>query len=187
LFEATAWIILSKRINTSEYRENHNVSKSKRIRAYNYVDHSYDEVRRALSGNAVAVFRNATKGAAQRAETVASELHVKLAGIEIGADIEIAVDSVEEVPDDSKKSAITRIELEWTASRMPRLFPLMKAELTVYPLTSTETQLALEGNYEPPLGLIGSAVDLVVGHRIAEASVHQFIKDIAVYLRAELS
>jgi hypothetical protein len=29
----------------------------------------------------------------------------------------------------------------------------MKAELSIYPLTSTETQLDLGGLYEPPLGL----------------------------------
>jgi hypothetical protein len=63
----------------------------------------------------------------------------------------------------------------------------MKAELAVYPLTATETQLDLSGNYDPPFGALGSVIDAVLMHRIAEASVHQFIKDIAVYLRAELA
>jgi hypothetical protein len=70
---------------------------------------------------------------------------------------------------------------------MPNLFPFMKAELSVYPLTATETQLNLLGNYEPPFGVLGSMIDSVVGNRIAEASVHQFITDVAVYLRAEIS
>jgi hypothetical protein len=63
----------------------------------------------------------------------------------------------------------------------------MKADLALYPLTSTETQLDLSGNYQPPLGLVGSVIDAAVGNRIAEASVHQFITDVASYLRAELS
>ena len=163
------------------------MSTPKSIRVYDYVNHRYEDVRQALTGDTTAVFQNATRVAAQRAETVASELHVKLAGIEVGAEIEITVNSIEDIPKEPMRSPMTRIELEWAAAKMPRLFPLMKAELTVYPLTSTETQLNLEGKYEPPLGIIGGALDAVAGHRIAEASVHRFIKDIAVYLRAEIS
>ncbi|MDH3492501.1 MAG: hypothetical protein OEM82_03045 [Acidobacteriota bacterium] len=163
------------------------MSTSKSIRVYDYVNHPYDEVRKALAGDTVAVFQNATKVAAKRAETVASELHVKLAGIEVGTEIDISVNSVEDLPKEPMKSPMTRIELQWEAAKLPRLFPFMKAELTVYPLTATETQLNLEGKYEPPLGLIGGALDAVAGHRIAEASVHQFIKDVAAYLREEIS
>jgi hypothetical protein len=63
----------------------------------------------------------------------------------------------------------------------------MSAELSVYPLTSTETQLDFLGHYEPPLSVLGGAIDAMVGHRIAEASVHRFIADIAQYLRHHLS
>ena len=69
---------------------------------------------------------------------------------------------------------------------MPRLFPLMKADLSIYPLTATETQLDFKGLYEPPLGLLGKAVNAMVGHRIAEVSVHRFVSDVAQYLRETL-
>ena len=62
----------------------------------------------------------------------------------------------------------------------------MSAELSVYPLTGTETQLDFHGHYEPPLGLLGGAVDAVIGHKIAEASVHRFVSDVAHYLRDTL-
>ena len=54
------------------------------------------------------------------------------------------------------------------------------------PSVRTETQLDFEGDYEPPLGLIGNAVDSVIGHRIAEASVHRFVTDVATHLRDSL-
>ena len=159
---------------------------SKAIRVFDYVNHPYDSVRDALSSDAAEVFRNATKVAATRAQSVASELHVNIAGLEVGTDISISVNSVEEQEKKINKPATTKIALEWEASKNPRLFPLMKAELSIYALTATETQLDLSGNYDPPFGVLGSAVDAVVGHRIAEASVHQFIKDVAAYLRNEL-
>lgn len=160
---------------------------SKAISVYDYVNHPYQAVRDKLSADAAEVFRRATKTAAMRAKTVASELHVNVGGIEIGTDIEIAVKTIEEEPKKALSSPVTRLELEWKAARMPGLFPFMKAELAVYPLTATETQLYLSGNYQPPLGALGSLIDSVVGHRIAEASVHQFITDVAVYLRKELA
>ena len=50
-----------------------------------------------------------------------------------------------------------------------------------------ETQLDFSGQYEPPLGAVGDAVDALVGHRIAEASVHRFVTDVARYLREHLA
>jgi len=63
----------------------------------------------------------------------------------------------------------------------------MKAELAVYPLTPTETQLDFAGRYEPPLGLLGEAMNSIAGHRIAEASVHRFLVDVAEHLRSKLA
>jgi hypothetical protein len=161
------------------------VNERQTIRVYDYVNRPYETVRRRLSEDAVGVFRNATKVAALRANTLASELHVNIAGIEVGTDIAITIKSVKTIEKTVTSPESTRIELEWEAAKMPRLFPLMKAELMIYPLTSTETQLDLAGKYEPPLGIVGSALDAAVGHRIAEASVHQLISDVAAYLRTE--
>jgi hypothetical protein len=163
------------------------VSKGKAISVFDYVNHPYEAVKDKLTANALEVFRNATKTAAMRAKSVASELHVNIAGIEVGTDIAISVKSIEDQPKKAMSSPVTRIHLEWEAAKMPRLFPFMKAELSIYPLTSTETQLYLSGNYEPPMSVLGSLIDAVVGHRIAEASVHHFVKDVAVYLRKELA
>jgi hypothetical protein len=77
--------------------------------------------------------------------------------------------------------------LEWEAATMPRLFPLMNGELSVYPLTATETQLDFLGVYEPPFGAVGKAMNAIVGHRIAEVSVHRFVSDVAAYLRQALA
>jgi hypothetical protein len=81
---------------------------------------------------------------------------------------------------------ITRLHLEWAAANMPSLFPFMKAELAIYPLTATETQLDFSGLYEPPLGAVGKALNAIAGHRIAEVAVHKFVNDVAGYLRESL-
>lgn len=155
---------------------------SREIRSFDYVNAPYESVRAALSKDALAIFRSATKAAAGRTHSVASALRVEIAGIELAKEIEISVKEVKEAPG----TAVTRLELEWKAARAPGLFPMMKAELAVYPLTATETQLDFSGRYEPPLGWLGTAVDAAIGHRIAEASVHRFVSEVAHYLRTAL-
>jgi hypothetical protein len=63
----------------------------------------------------------------------------------------------------------------------------MDAELIVYPLSPNETQLELHGFYSPPLGAVGSALGSLVGHRIADASVHRFVTELASWLRSDLA
>jgi hypothetical protein len=163
------------------------MSPGREIRSYDYVNHPYERVRNALRQNALAVFQSATKAAASRAQSVAAELHVDFGGIGVKTDIQIFVKGIEERAPDASSTAATRLQLEWEAATMPRLFPLMKAELSIYPLTSTETQLDFSGIYEPPFGAVGKTMNAIVGHRIAEVSVHRFVSDVAAYLRQVLA
>jgi hypothetical protein len=163
------------------------MSKGREIRCYDYVNHPYEQVRDALSHDALAVFQSATKAAASRAQSVAAELRVDIGGIAVEADIKIHVKNIEEKGREAMTAPVTRLRLEWEAAKMPRLFPFMRADLAIYPLTSTETQLDFSGVYEPPLGAVGKAVNAVAGHRIAEVSVHRFVNDVAGYLRQTLT
>jgi hypothetical protein len=135
--------------------------------------------------NALTVFQSATKAAASRAHSIAAELHVDLGGIGVKTDINISVKNIEEIVD-ATSTPTTRLLLEWEAATVPGLFPLMKGELSLYPLTSTETQLDFSGFYEPPFGAVGRTMNAIVGHRIAEVSVHRFVSDVAGYLRQAL-
>lgn len=163
------------------------MAKGREVRSYDYVNHPYEQVRDALTKDAAAVFQSATKAAASRAQSVASQLRVDVGAVAVQADIKISVKNVQEKKATATSAPSTRLRLEWEAAKMPRLFPLMKAELSIYPLTSGETQLDFQGIYEPPLGALGKAMNAVAGHRIAEASVHRFISDVAGYLRKTLA
>jgi hypothetical protein len=162
------------------------MNKGQHIQYYDYVNHPYEMVRDVLKTNAITVFSRATKGASARAENLASTLHVGLGALEVGADIEVVVHRVEDTPRVGKMASGMRVVFEWKAKKSARLFPLMQAELQFFPLTASETQLAFSGHYDPPLGLFGSAVDAVVGNRVAEASIHRFVTEVAKYLRSEL-
>jgi hypothetical protein len=153
------------------------------IRSYDYVNQPYAQVREVLATDPTAVFRAATRAAAARARSLAAELRVTVAGVDVAAEIVFRIGATTEETGGPFGGRTTRIPLSWEAAAHPRWFPLMDGVLSLYPLTATETQLDFLGRYDPPLGVVGEAVDALAGHRIAEASVHRFIADVARYLR----
>lgn len=157
---------------------------SKPIHCYDYVNQPFDRVCEALRMKSSSVFHDATTSAESRAEAVAAGLHVNIAGIEIGKNVTIEVKSYTDI--ETRSGRKMTVHLQWQASDSPGLFPVMIAELDVYPITATETQLDFHGDYQPPLGILGKAIDAVMGHRIAEASVHKFLSEVAAYLRKNI-
>jgi hypothetical protein len=158
------------------------------LRCYDYVNHPYAAVRDALRADLAGIFGRATKSATGRAHTLAANLKVDLGALEIGTDVAIEVLGVDEREEGPVGRAHTTfIRLRWNAARAAALFPSMDAELIVYPLSRDETQIELHGRYTPPLGAVGSALDSLIGHRLADASVHRFVTDVAGLLREELT
>ncbi len=153
------------------------------IRSYDYVNHPYARVRELVVVDPIVIFAVATRATAHRARELASELRATVGGVDVAAEVVISVGAIEDDASGPLGGPATRIPVSWQAAKHPGLFPLMNGVLTIYPLTATETQLDFLGRYDPPLGVVGSAVDALMGHRIAEASVHRFIGDVAQYLR----
>jgi hypothetical protein len=158
----------------------------RRLRCYQYVNRSYDAVRELLRERALEVFQRATTSAAARANEFAASLHADVAGVDVGIDVRMHVHAVRDEPGVAGLSPVTRIALAWEAAHATALFPVMNAELSLWPLTATETQLEIEGAYRAPLGVVGSAIDAAVGGRVADATVHRFLDDVVAQIRREL-
>src|SRR5262245_55837669 len=163
------------------------MAKPHELRCYDYVTHPYAAVRDALLVDLGGIFERGTRSATRRAEALAATLKVEVGAVEIGTDVAIERVGVEERPEGPMgHTPTTFIKLRWKAARAAAVFPAMEAELVVYPLSKSETQLELQGRYAPPLGALGGALDSLVGHRIADACVHRFVADVASLLRSEL-
>ncbi len=165
------------------------MAESKEIRCYQYVNRPYERVAMILRNDAVGLFHRATMAATARAGSVAAKLKINVAGFEIGKDVKVeltALDDTVHPPGEHVTPAIA-LEVRWVAASAAAFFPAMRANLRVYPLSTDETQLDLVGSYTPPGGLLGSAADALAGRRIAEASVHRFLEEIAARLSADLA
>lgn len=69
----------------------------------------------------------------------------------------------------------TLIPVSWVATGAPGLFPRLDGELVVSEVGDELTQIVFRGSYDPPLGGVGEALDRVVLHRLAEATVKRFV------------
>ncbi len=161
------------------------MSRPHELRCYEYVNRPYVVVRDAVRADPYGILGRATTGAAHRAGSVAANLRLEIGGLELAKAVTIQIARVAEEKDATGELR-TELELAWAAESRPELFPKMRAVLRIYPLASGETQLELRGTYEPPLGLLGQAIDAAGLHRVADASVHRFVTDVAALLKAEL-
>ena len=78
------------------------------------------------------------------------------------------------------------IPISWEAQPVSELFPRFEGELQLVPMGPNQTKLALAGTYDPPLGDAGRAVDNLVMHTAAEATVKDFVEGLGRRLEKEL-
>jgi len=162
------------------------MSEPRELHCYEYVTAAYEGVCALLGRDAPGLFQRATRAASARADEIGATLRVKLGPLEIGAPVTIRVAGVTEEVGPLGDRA-TRLDIAWAATKGETVFPSMEATLRVYPLSRDETQLELHGKYRPPLGAVGSAIDAVLLHRVAEAAVLRFIQDLAARINRELA
>jgi hypothetical protein len=64
------------------------------------------------------------------------------------------------------------------------LFPVLDADIKLAPAGPQASRLTIAGAYRPPLGALGDALDRAVLHRVASATVRDFLRRIAAGLYA---
>lgn len=73
----------------------------------------------------------------------------------------------------------TWIPLTWRATGAQGLFPALEGELEVAALGPKLTQLGLSARYRPPFGVLGASLDRALLHRVAEATIRDFVERVA--------
>ena len=59
------------------------------------------------------------------------------------------------------------------------LFPVLDADVRLTPAGEHVTLLSMAGSYRPPLGTLGQVLDRAILHRVAAATIHGFVTQIA--------
>jgi hypothetical protein len=75
------------------------------------------------------------------------------------------------------------VSLAWSATGTSVIFPRMDADLSAI-ADDAGSLIRFRGNYEPPLGHLGEALDRAGFHHVAEATVENFIDQLIEKLEA---
>ncbi len=71
--------------------------------------------------------------------------------------------------------SMTSLPLTWEPVGLEGILPRLDADLELGSLGEGRTQLAISARYRPPLGVVGQTLDRVLLHRVAEATLKDFL------------
>jgi len=69
----------------------------------------------------------------------------------------------------------TILPMSWKPAGLEALFPALDADIEIGELGPERTQLSISARYTPPLGSLGRVLDRALLHRVAEATVKDFL------------
>jgi len=109
--------------------------------------------------------------------TVLADVGIPMAGGRFGKQVQIELGDAVETP------SRTWLPVTWKATGPESLFPSLEGELEAAPLGRELTQIGLSARYKPPFGALGSTLDRMFLHRVAEATVQDFIWRVAAAIQ----
>jgi hypothetical protein len=75
------------------------------------------------------------------------------------------------------------LAIRWEATGSAgSLFPVLDADIRLAPAGPHATVLTMAGAYRPPLGPVGKALDRALLHRVASATIREFIAQVAAQI-----
>jgi hypothetical protein len=114
-------------------------------------------------------------GAVERAEPLLAEVVVGHGGLRVAKRVTVRLGRPVQFP--------SKLSLPMTWEPGGWLLPKLDAELELGSLGKGRTQLAINGRYEPPIGVVGRTADRLALHRIAEATIKDFLDRVAAALQ----
>lgn len=84
------------------------------------------------------------------------------------------------------RSDAVMLPVSWIAIGGPPIFPKMEGTLHVESQGNRVAKLTLNARYDPPLGELGELVDRALLHRVADATMRDFLERLTRALAAEL-
>jgi hypothetical protein len=129
----------------------------------------YADVEASLTADSETWMPGLLRAAEERGEALLAEVGFGLDERRIDKEVEIRVGTPYRIP------TKTLLPMSWTATGAERLFPQLDADIEVAALGPHRTQLSISARYRPPMGVIGRALDRALLHRVAEATIKDFL------------
>ncbi len=139
------------------------------MRYYLELSLPFEEVERALLSSPATWIPGLARDAEGRARVLMAEVGIgpqeglfrKQIEIKLGEPMQMATRTI--------------LPMSWEATGPRGLFPSFASDIEVAALGPSRTQLSISARYQPPLGAVGRAIDRALMHRVAEATVKDFL------------
>jgi hypothetical protein len=145
---------------------------------YSHVARPFHEVEGKLLALQEAVLTAAAERAYQAGEAVRAEVNVG-GGFKLSKKVLVMLHPAKHT------AAGTLIPVSVEASGPSSLFPRLEGEIEAAPLGAELTQVGLRGTYRAPLGFVGTAIDRLLLHRVAEAAIKNLVDQLCQLLEAD--
>lgn len=149
------------------------------LRTYVELDLSFDEAESALLGAPEDWVPGLLRDAEGRGHELLAEVGFAVEDRRVDREVEISLGMPH------RSGAATRVPLSWSAATGTRLFPRLEGDIEVAALGPNRSQLSIDARYRPPLALVGRALDRALLHRVAEATIGDFVNRIAKRILAQ--
>jgi len=133
----------------------------------------FQDVRAALVGDPREWLDGLAAEAGEDGERLVVNVGLEVAGHQVGGQARL------EAGEPVGGGRVLMLPLRLHAPDHRRLFPTLEGSLDAAWLGPGRTHLALSLTYEPPLGLVGRAVDRALLHRVAETVAQRFLQAVA--------
>ncbi len=149
------------------------------IRYFEEIPLRHEAAEAAFMNQPEALLRRLAGEADHKAEQLEVEVGFRTPGGRVRRTVELIVGEPVAV------SGRLLLPIEWKPLHGHHLLPSLQGELEVGGLGPQRTQIALSARYQPPLGFLGSAADRALMHRVAEATIRDFVQRLAQAILVE--
>jgi len=139
------------------------------VRYYLELPLPFEEVEEAILRSPPDWIPGVAREAEARGELLLAEVGVGSPGHRVEKQVQI------ELGKPFRLASKTVRPMEWRATGAEILFPSLEADLEVAALGGNRTQVSVSGRYRPPLGPVGNVIDRALLHRVAEATIKDFL------------
>ena len=145
------------------------------VRIEETIDQPYALVLQAMLGNPGRWLPGLARDAANR---VVTDLAVRVGNVRVARSVEVDVTPPTIYPDRCE------ICVAWKAAENAAFFPELGGVFELVAVGPAQSRLSFEASYDPPAGVLGQLADWALMHRVAEASVREFVQRTAESLRS---
>jgi hypothetical protein len=150
------------------------------VRSFLEIDHPYAEVRGALLHDVGSWLPGLADSAGASGEARMADVGF---GRAMRLDRTVTVELGTPIQDEGR----TLVPIRWRPESREALFPALEGEIEAAPVGADRTQLSMTARYTPPFGLLGRVADRALLHRVAEATVKDFVDNVAAVVRDRLA